>query len=204
MSEPMFPSNGTAPAAAAQSAVEPAKAGKRKVLLAVGGVVAALVVGGGAFVMLTSGGGDEPVAAPAKGKPAASASPSASPSASASAKPATTIKTVTVAARDPFAVLFPPTPTATTTTTNTTTQNPGTSTPVTPVSAKITLGVSGISVGKQTATITVDGVKYATSVGKVFAKTFVMYSVFNSSCVGLLYGDQNVAVCTANPVAVST
>jgi hypothetical protein len=200
----MFPSNGTAPAAAAQPAAEPAKAGNRKLLLAVGGVVAALVVGAGAFVMLTSGGGDEPVAAPAKGKPAASATPSATPSPSASAKPATKIKTVTVAARDPFAVLFPPTPApaATTTTTNTT-QNQ-TSTPVTPVSAKITLGVSAISVGKQTATITVDGVKYATSVGKVFAKTFVMYSVFNSSCVGLLYGDQNVAVCSANPVAVST
>jgi hypothetical protein len=198
----MFPSNGTAPAAAAQPAAEPAKAGSRKLLLAVGGVVAALVVGAGAFVVLTSGGGDEPVAAPTKGKPAASATPSVTPSPSASAKPATKIKTVTVAARDPFAVLFPPTPTATAATTTTTTNQ--TSTPVTPVSAKITLGVSGISVAKQTATITVDGVKYATSVGKVFAKTFVMYSVFNSSCVGLLYGDQNVAVCSANPVAVST
>lgn len=202
MSEPMFPSSGTAPAAPAQSATEPAKASKRTLLLAVGGTVAAVALGAVAFVLLTSGGGDEPTAAPAKGKPAASASPSAKPSPSAT-KPATTIKTVTVAARDPFAILFPPTPSAASTTT-TTTQNPTSTTPVTPVTPKITLGVSGINVAKQTATITVDGVKYATSVGKVFHKTFVMYSVFNSSCVGLLYGDQNVAVCSANPVAVST
>ena len=97
-----------------------------------------------------------------------------------------------------------PTAAPTSNTTNTTTQNQTGTTPVTPVSAKLTLAVSGINLAKQTATITVDGVKYATSVGKVFDKTFVMYSVFNSSCVGLLYGDQNVAVCTANPVAVST
>jgi hypothetical protein len=112
-----------------------------------------------------------------------------------------------MAARDPFAMLFPPTASASTTTASTTTTQNQTSstpvTPVTPVTAKLTVAVSGVNVTKQTATITVDGVKYATSVGKVFDKTFVMYSVFNSTCVGLLYGDQNVAVCSANPVAVS-
>jgi hypothetical protein len=201
----MFPPNGTGPAAASPAAEEQAKTGNRKLLLAAGGVVAALVVGAGAFFLLSGGGGDQPAAAPAKGNPAAAASPSASASPSAKAKPATTIKTVTVAARDPFAVLFPPTPSpaATTTTTNTTGNAPSGTTPA-PVSAKLTLGVSAINVGKQTATITVDGVKYATSVGKVFAKTFVMYSVFNTSCVGLLYGDQNVAVCSTTPVSVST
>jgi membrane-associated protease RseP (regulator of RpoE activity) len=201
----MFPSTGTDPATPATSATESAKPGKRTLLLAIGGTAAAVALGAVAFVFLTSGGGEDPVAAPAKGTPAASASPAAKPSPAAT-KPSTTIKTVTVAARDPFAMLFPPTPTAapTSNTTNTTTQNQTGTTPVTPVSAKLTLAVSGINLAKQTATITVDGVKYATSVGKVFDKTFVMYSVFNSSCVGLLYGDQNVAVCTANPVAVST
>jgi hypothetical protein len=200
----MFPSNGTAPAAAAPAAEAPATSGNRKLLLAGGGLLAALVVGAGAFVMLTSGGGDDPVAAPTKGKPAVTASPSASPAPTTKSKPTTTIKTVTVAARDPFAVLFPPTPTPTPAATTSTAQNPPAVVTPAPATPKITLGVSAINLGKQTATITVDGVKYATSVGKVFAKTFVMYSVFNSSCVGLLYGDQNVAVCSANPVAVST
>jgi hypothetical protein len=200
----MFPSNGTAPAAAAPAAEAPATSGNRKVLLVGGGLIAALVVGAGAFVMLTSGGGDDPLAASTKGKPAVTASPSASPAATTKAKPTTTIKTVTVAARDPFAVLFPPTPTPAPAATSPAAQNPPSVPTPAPATPKITLGVSGINLGKQTATITVDGVKYATSVGKVFAKTFVMYSVFNSSCVGLLYGDQNVAVCSANPVAVST
>jgi hypothetical protein len=200
----MFPSNGTAPAAAAPAADAPATSGNRKVLLVGGGLIAALVVGAGAFVMLTSGGGDDPLAAPIKGKPAVAASPSASPAATTKAKPTTTIKTVTVAARDPFAVLFPPTPTPVPAATSPAAQNPPSVPTPAPATPKITLGVSAINLGKQTATITVDGVKYVTSVGKVFAKTFVMYSVFNSSCVGLLYGDQNVAVCSASPVAVST
>jgi hypothetical protein len=195
----MFPSS--APEAAPMPS-EQAKPGNRKALLAVGGVVAALVVGAGAFFALSSSGGsDDPVAAPAKGNPTAAASPTPSPT----AKATTTIKTVTVAARDPFAVLFPPTPTPTAKSTapsgSTTQVQTTTSTPAL-VTPKVTLAVSGISTAKQTATVTVDGVKYSVAVGKVFGSKFVMYSVFNGSCVGLLYGDQNVAVCVAKPVSV--
>lgn len=200
MSEPMFPSSA---ADAAPAVPEPVQSGggNRTALFVAGGLVAALVVGAGAFFMLGSGGGaDEPLAAPAKGKPAASASPT--PGATTKAKPTTTIKTVTVAARDPFAVLFPPTPTPKPKASSTTQVQTSTSAP-TPLSPKVTLAVSRISTGKQSATVTVDGVQYATTVGKVFGKSFVMYSVFNSSCVGLLYGDQNVAVCTTAPVSVS-
>jgi hypothetical protein len=200
----MFPQSGTAAVPAAAPPAEPVKAGNRTLLLAVGGVVAALVVGGGAFFLLTSGGGDEPAALPAKGTPVAAASPSATPSPSASVKPKATIKTVTVAARDPFAVLFPPKPTvappAAPSTTSTTPPSP--TAPV-PVAASVTLSVASVNLANQTATVTVDGTKYAATVGKVFAKTFVLYSVFNSSCVGLLYGDQNVAVCTSKPVSVT-
>ncbi|MDA8437222.1 MAG: hypothetical protein M0Z98_14700 [Actinomycetales bacterium] len=198
MSEPMFPSGS---GDAAPHAAEPQPSGgSRKALLAVGGAVGALAIGAGAFVLLTgSGGGGDSAAAPV---PQAVASAPA-PAPSASQRTTTTIKTVSVTARDPFAVLFPapaPTPAAAP-------AAPAVSTPLQgPTAApvvKTTLSVAAVNPTKQTATVSVDGVKYAATVGKVFAKTFLLYSVFNAQCVGVLFGDQSVPVCTNAPQTVS-
>jgi hypothetical protein len=45
------------------------------------------------------------------------------------------------------------------------------------------------------ATFSVDGRKYTAAEGETFAQTFKLYNVFNDKCVGVLYGDQNVAMC---------
>ncbi len=215
MSEPLFPASGstmTAPAPAEPHVDEPS-GGNRKVFLALAGVGAVLVAGAGAFFLLSSGGGDEveaPIVAPPKAS--ASADPGAKPS--SAAKPTVVVKpaAVAVTARDPFAPLFPPDKTVTTpTTTDPTTSGTGatpapsasssTGTPSTTTS--VTLGVSGIKPATQSATISVDGKKYAAVVGQTFGKYYVLYSVFNAKCVGVLMGDQSVAVCSTSPVTVT-
>ena len=55
----------------------------------------------------------------------------------------------------------------------------------------------------QTAVVSVDGKKYAAAVGKVFGKNYMVYSVFNAQCVGVLYGDQSVPVCTTAPATIT-
>lgn len=199
MSEPMFPSSSDV---AAPHGAEPAQPGtsNRTALLALGGVVGALVVGGGAFLLLTGGGGGGDATTAAAPLPFASA-----PAPAASTKPAiTAVKTVTVVSRDPFAPLFaapvPAAPAAVAKAPVTTTTIPQ---PVAAPTAKVTLSVAAINTTKQTATVSVNGAKYPVAVGTLFAKTFVMYSVFNTQCVGVLFGDQSVPVCTTNPQTVS-
>jgi hypothetical protein len=195
----MFPS-GSGDAAPIAAEPQPS-GGSRKALLAVGGAVGALVVGAGAFMLLTgSGSGGDQAPAASAPQPAASA---AAPSPSTSPRTTTTIKTVALTARDPFAVLFPapkPKPVAPAAPAVTTPLQGQTAAPVAP---KITLSVSAVNPTKQTATVSVDGVKYPATIGKVFAKTFVLYSVFNAQCVGVLFGDQSVPVCTTSPQTVS-
>ncbi|MFN8156707.1 MAG: hypothetical protein U0R68_04775 [Candidatus Nanopelagicales bacterium] len=221
MSEPMFP---TATAEEAVPFAAPAEeaagsGGNRKALLAVGGVVAALVVGGGAFFLLTgsgSGGSDEAFVPTV---PQKSAAPSAKPQASGGTT-VVKVKPVTVAAgHDPFAPLFAvvsanqgtsgtgvTTTTGTTTTTTTssgggTTTTTGSGTGTT--ASSVTLSVTAIDTVAQTATISVDGKKYATTVGTPFGQYYMMYSVFNDTCVGVLAGDSSIAVCTTKPVTVT-
>jgi len=205
MSEPMFPS---ADASAAAPAVAPAveSGNNRTMLLAVGGVGAALIVGAGAFFLLNSGGGTDP-APTAAGIPSRTsvASVAPSPSASASAKPAVIRPaSVSVSARDPFKALFAPAKASTAPTAAPSTAPSSAPAPVpTPVTPSVTIAVSKINTAKQTATVTVDGKPYAATIGAVFAKNFVMYSVFNTQCIGVLFGDQSVPVCTNSPQTVS-
>jgi hypothetical protein len=67
----------------------------------------------------------------------------------------------------------------------------------------VTLAVSAIDLKNQKATVSVDGKAYPVAVGNVFASNYMMYSVFNAQCVGVLYGDQSIAVCTGRPVSVT-
>jgi hypothetical protein len=119
--------------------------------------------------------------------------------------------TVTVSTRDPFAVLYtapvaaatPAAPAATPAagTTGGTTTTPVVTTPTTP---PVTLAVLSINTGASSATISVNGKKYNnTKVGATFGTYYTLYSVFNTQCVGLLYGDQNVPVCLSKPATVT-
>ena len=51
-----------------------------------------------------------------------------------------------------------------------------------------------------TATVTVAGKAYDAKVGATFGQDYLIYSVFNSSCVRVLVGDQSLAVCSTKPV----
>jgi hypothetical protein len=202
MSEPMFP---TVDAAERPAPVEPDGSGgtSRKAMFAVGGALGALALGAGAFVLLTGSGGSADDTSAAVAPRAAASAPAPAPTPS---RAVVTIKTVAVAARDPFAVLFPapkPAPAAPAAAN----QAPGTTTTTPQVATvpttTIAVSVSAVNPTKQSATVSIDGTKYAATIGKVFAKTFVLYSVFNTQCVGLLYGDKSVPVCTTAPATVS-
>jgi hypothetical protein len=200
----MFPSPD---ASAAAPAVAPAveSGSNRTMLLAVGGVGAALIVGAGAFFLLNSGGTDPAPTAAGIPSRTSAASAAPSPSASPSAKPAVIRPaSVSVSARDPFKPLFAAAKASTAPTSAPSTAPTSAPTPVpTPVTPSVTLAVSKINTVKQTATVTVDGKAYATTIGAVFGKNFVMYSVFNAQCIGVLFGDQSVPVCTNSPQTVS-
>ena len=116
-------------------------------------------------------------------------------------------KTASVTTHDPFKPLFAVAVLGTTTTPVTTATTPPapTAAPVTPAKpiVAVTLAVSKINATTQTATVTVDGKAYAVGIGALFAKNFVLYSVFNTQCVGVLFGDQSVPVCVNSPQTVS-
>jgi len=194
----------------------------RKRIFMFGGVAALIGLGAGLYFMFGMGGGssdDEQfrlTTPAATAKPSAAAAPNAvKPSASAAPSAAK------IGSRDPFKALKPgavETPavaadgTGTTTGTNTTTgavSNPAppAAAPVTTPSAvpasTVTLAVSAVDPVAQTVVVDVDGKKYATGIGKTFADGFSVYSVFNSQCVGILYGSKSTPVCMATPVSVT-
>lgn len=203
MSEPIFTAGGGA-AAPAATEPQPETPSNRKALLAVGGVVGALVVGAGAFFVLTQGAPQDELAQGAK-QPGVTAP---GPQASAPAKPAGTkvVKVATVTSRDPFVALFPdPKPTGDSTsgggtvTTPTDGTAPSGGTPTTPpdqsTSTTYKVAVTIIKESEGVAQITVDGKPYSAGVGRPFAPYFTLYAIFNSECVGVLFGDQSVPVC---------
>ncbi len=207
MSEAMFPSNGAPDAAPAPAA--PVSGGTNKTLLALGGIGAALVVGAGAFFLLGSGSAEPgpvavsvPVGSSAAPRPAASTAPTA--------KPVVRPAAASVTGRDPFKALFVAAPATDSGSTSPTGGSTGTTGAVpvpapaaVPVVKTVTLSVSKVDPVAQTVTVSVDSKKYATAVNTTFGTYYTVYSVFNDSCVGILYGDQSVAVCTNKPVSVS-
>lgn len=186
--------------------------GRRRLYLA-GAAAAVLGLGAGLYVMFGS-------AAPTDDSqfrlttPAASAAPSVS---SVDSSPRPVAPTAPkVGTRDPFKALKPgavETPAAVADTSGSTTTGVTTD-PTAPAAAPepsptsvpasaVTLTVSAIDPVAQTVVVDVDGKKYATGVGKTFAQSFSVYSVFNAQCVGILYGSQSTPVCAATPVSVT-
>jgi hypothetical protein len=214
MSEPLFSNSGTmtAPPPAAPG-VPPELDGPtgrdRKPVLALAAVGAALIVGAGAFFFLTgSGSGEEESAAPVGPVPTAAA-PSGQATPAPTAKPAASAKPAKASStsRDPFAPLFPstaadpaPSSAATAPAGTGATPAPSSSTGGTP---SVTLSVSEVDPEAQTATVTVNGKKYAATLGKSFGEYYMLYSVFNAKCAGILVGDQSTVVCAGNPVTTT-
>jgi hypothetical protein len=211
----MFPSPDGQQAAATTGAPV-AEGGTSKALLALGGIGAALVVGAGAFFLLNSG-GSSPEAIPVPVQPQASA-PAAAPSASpsATAKPVARPAAASVTGRDPFKPLFASSVGGSGVTVTAGGGGGGgggngggggaTAAPVpapAPAAPTVTLSVSKIDEATQSATVAVDGKKYPTTVNAPFGKYYTVYAIFNDSCVGVLYGDQSVAVCTSKPMTVT-
>ncbi len=58
-----------------------------------------------------------------------------------------------------------------------------------------TLVLVTVSAPTQSAVFTVDGKKVTAKTGTTFAPNFRLYSLFGTTCAGVLYGDQNIAIC---------
>ena len=201
MSEPIFPGTPTDAAPTPHPVEEAPSGGNRKALMALSAVAAVLVAGGAAFFLLSGSGGEEEqvVAAP---RPASTApAPVASPTPSIVVKAAQ----VSVTGRDPFRPLFStPKPVSSPAPDAGASAAPQPSSSPTQTSAPaVAIGVTKVDPLGQTATVTVDGKAYKTELNKVFAKYFVVYSVFNAECVGVLYGDQSVPVCKGRVTTIS-
>jgi len=196
--------------------------GSRKRLLMFGGVAAVMGLAAGMYFMFGMGGGstddsqfrlNTPVAS---AKPSSMAAPEAGTPSTAASPPAAKI-----GSRDPFKVLKPAAGAApvagadTSGSSGSTSSTTGdVSTPTTPAAgpatapspvpaSTVTLAVSAVDPIAQTVVVDVDGKKYSTGVGKTFAQGFSVYSVFNTQCVGILYGSQSTPVCMATPVTVT-
>jgi hypothetical protein len=216
MSEPMFGSGQTATLErpdAAEAAQEPTD--NRKLLLVVGGIVVALVVLAGAFFLMFSGGSPEDEAAGLVVVPVAPADAGAV-AAPAAPKPVIQPAKTNVSSRDPFTPLFPPKEESTTangsqTTTDPNAADPNAAAPTVPNTTEPTttvtpveLAVSKIDTKKGVASLSVDGTKYANQkVGDSFGTYYTLYSIFNSQCVGVLFGDVSQPVCLGKPASVT-
>ena len=64
-------------------------------------------------------------------------------------------------------------------------------------------GRASVASGFQLCLSTLDLRSKFPVVGQEFGKFYVMYSVFNDQCVGILMGDQSVAVCSTKAVTVT-
>jgi len=181
----------------------PSSSGNRRTLLLVGGLVAALAAAAAAYFFLFSGSGTP--APTAVQPPAAAPKASASASTPAAGSTGTKRSSYPLTSRDPFAPLAGSGAKASTGTSSTTTSATaaGAPTPAAPIATPITFILASVDAKAGTASLSVDGTSYNATVGKVFGKSYMLYAVFNTSCAGVLIGDQSVPICVGHSVAVT-
>ena len=158
---------------------------RRTLILVLGGVLLALL-GAGLYLVLSGSGSDSVTeTAPQVTKPVANPSTAVQPP--AAVQQAAPVPLV----RDPFANL-PTTPPA----------GGGSATAATgaaaPQSTARTLTLISVNAAAPSAVFTVDGKNYAVKTGGSFATNFRLYALFGATCAGVLYGDQNIAICTGD------
>ena len=161
---------------------------RRTLIVALGGALVALLVVG-LYLVISSGKSDSDTTTSPQSSSATAAN--AKPGAAAPA-PVVQVAPVPVVGRDPFANL--PTAAAPVTGGSTTGSGSSTSTAA-PVHA---LTLVSVSAPGQSAVFTVDGKRYAVKTGAAFATDFRLYALFGTTCAGVLYGDQNVAICAGD------
>ncbi len=69
-------------------------------------------------------------------------------------------------------------------------------------SSRATVSALSIAANGSSVTVKIDGTKYNVDEGETFAKSYRLYDIFNDTCAGFLYGDQNVVVCEGDAVSV--
>lgn len=63
-----------------------------------------------------------------------------------------------------------------------------------------TISALKITAAGDAASLKLDGKRYTVDEGETFAKVYRLYDIFNDSCAGFLYGDQNSVVCEGDTV----
>lgn len=159
---------------------------RRLLVFGLGGLLLALLAVG-LFLVLSGSGSNNTTAASSLAK--ANAAPVNS-GASAQTVPQQ-IAPAPVIGRDPFAGL-PASGTAAAAAAASTTSGGTTASTTTPAH---TLVLVAVSAPTQSAVFTVDGKKVTAKTGTTFAPNFRLYSLFGTTCAGVLYGDQNIAIC---------
>ncbi len=206
---------------ASPDAAAKARRGRSRFLLFAAAAIAGLVVGG-VILFLRSSGGDV-TAGDATGNPGASApgastgepasggtgeeAASGQPGDQATATPAPA-RSGRLSSRDPFAPLVPKRQPAADAT-----PAPGqgggdpTASPTAPApspapTAGATLSALSVSPEGDSVQLKLNGKRYTVDEGETFAKSYRLYDIFNDSCAGFLYGDQNVVVCEGDSVTL--
>jgi len=156
---------------------------RRTLIFVLGGVLLALL-GVGLYLVLSGSGSDTATtSAPQAAKPAVNPSVAVPPPAAVrQAAPAPVV-------RDPFASL----PTAAGS--GATAAAPGATVPKSTAHA---LTLISVNAAGPSAVFTVDGKNYAVKTGGLFATNFRLYALFGTTCAGVLYGDQNIAICAGD------
>ncbi len=207
--------------AAAPTPPEPKKRSSRMFLVVGGSVIAGLILGG-AFLMLRPASDPStdtvvptaPVAAAPGAQDGQSAEESDAAGAEAGAEPAAeadaaaqegatspaSAKRVRLTSRDPFAPIVAKAAPAPEKAAADATADKAAPAPK-PASGGVISALSVSPLGNS-VTLKLDGKKYSVDEGEAFAKTYRLYDIFNASCAGFLYGDQNAVVCEGDSVTI--
>lgn len=175
--------------------------GRHRTFVIVGlAIVAGLIIGGMVIFVLRPFAGDEP-GDTAVGPAAAAAAAAAQEQAQAEQEVGEVVPRrtrVRLTSRDPFAVLVvepPPARPAKQAASDDSASSGGST-------SGATVSALSISAGGDSVKLKIDGKKYSVDEGETFATSYRLYDIFNDTCAGFLYGDQNLVVCEGDSVTV--
>lgn len=186
---------------AIDSETQPGSGGHRAFVIVGLAIVAGLIVGGMVIFVLRPFAGDEPVDT-SVGAAAAAAAAAAQEQAQADQEVGEVVPRrtrVRLTSRDPFAVLVPEPPPAPPAKKSAAAQDSASSGGST---SGATVSALSISSGGDSVKLKIDGKRYSVDEGETFASSYRLYDIFNDTCAGLLYGDQNVVVCEGDSITV--
>ncbi len=181
---------------------EPAsRAGRNRSFVVVGLAIVGGLIIGGVIIFLIRPFSSEPAVDPAVAAAAAAAVAEAQEQAKGTQEVGEVVPKrtrVKLTSRDPFAVLVPEPPPP-----EPPKKSAGSDGGSSSSSSSTAATLSALTIKSPAAvTVKVDGKKYSVDEGETFASSYRLYDIFNDSCAGFLYGDQNVVVCEGDSVKV--